>query len=174
MTNDFYSEQLITKNSSGGDTAKKVLIGIGAALISAFIFLALFMFLPMNLIFVGLVFYLAYFLMSGIDTEYEYIITNGDFDVDKIIGKRKRKRLLSSNIADFTAFGKAESAPDAAPDATTVLVTDGTGQGEYYADLKHKTAGSVRVIFTPNEKTLEGIVMFLPRQVKAEYLKNNR
>ena len=109
--------------------------------------------------------------MTGIDTEYEYILTNGDLDIDKITGKRKRKRLLSTKIGDFTAFGKLEEAPEAADKVTTVLITDGTNEGAYYADFRHQSAGNVRLIFTPNEKTMEGVKMFLPRQLKAEMMR---
>lgn len=174
MNNDFYSEQLVTKASSGGDTAKKILAGIGTAAVAALVFLITIILFPINLILVGFVFYGGYYLMTGFDTEYEYIITNGDIDIDKISGKRKRKRLLSAKIEDFTAFGPLSEAPDTNGNVTTVLVTDGTDEGAYYADLKHPSAGNVRLIFTPGEKTLEGVTMFLPRQLKAEMLKKKR
>ena len=83
----------------------------------------------------------------------------------------KRQRLLSTKIGDFTAFGKLEEAPEAADKVTTVLVTDGTNEGAYYADFRHQSAGNVRLIFTPNEKTMEGVKMFLPRQLKAEMMR---
>ena len=169
MNNDFYSEQLVAKKSGGSETAKKILIGVLTALVAAFLFLIIIF--PLSLLLVGLVFYGGYYLMTGIDTEYEYILTNGDLDIDKITGKRKRKRLLSTKIGDFTAFGKLEEAPEAADKVTTVLVTDGTNEGAYYADFRHQSAGNVRLIFTPNEKTMEGVKMFLPRQLKAELMR---
>ena len=169
MNNDFYSEQLVAKKSGGSETAKKILIGVLTALVAAFLFLIIIF--PLSLLLVGLVFYGGYYLMTGIDTEYEYILTNGDLDIDKITGKRKRKRLLSTKIGDFTAFGKLEEAHEAADKVTTVLVTDGTNEGAYYADFRHQSAGNVRLIFTPNEKTMEGVKMFLPRQLKAEMMR---
>ena len=120
MNNDFYSEQLVAKKSGGSETAKKILIGVLTALVAAFLFLIIIF--PLSLLLVGLVFYGGYYLMTGIDTEYEYILTNGDLDIDKITGKRKRKRLLSTKIGDFTAFGKLEEAPEAADKVTTVLL----------------------------------------------------
>lgn len=172
MNNDFYSEQLVSKRAGGSDTAKKILIGVLTALVAAFFFLIIIF--PLSLLIVGLIFYGGYYLMTGIDTEYEYILTNGDLDIDKITGKRKRKRLLSTKIGDFTSFGKLEEAPEAADKVTTVLVTDGTDEGAYYADFKHQSAGNVRLIFTPDEKTMEGVKMFLPRQLKAEFLRKQQ
>lgn len=171
MVNDYYSEQLVSKKTDGNDTVKKVLIGVAGVLLGAAVFFLLIYFIPINMVFTGLIFYLAFYLMSGVETEYEYIITNGDIDIDKITGKRKRKRLLSAGISDFTAFGKLDEAKEAGSDVTTVLVTDGSGENDFYADLKHKTAGEVRLIFSPNEKTLESISMYLPRQLKAEFMR---
>lgn len=165
MNNDFYAECLVSKAPTSGDTAKRVLIGLGTAVLAAGAFLYLF---PVGLIIIAGIFYGAYYLMTGLDAEYEYILTNGDFDIDKIIGQRKRKRLVSASIADFTAFGLLSEAPDF--DGTTVLASSGTGQ-DYYADFVHKTEGNVRLIFTPNEKILDGMELFLPRQLKQEFKK---
>lgn len=166
MNNDFYAECLVSKAPTGGDTAKRVLIGLGTAVIAAGAFW--FIFFPISLFIIAGVFYGAYYLMTGIDAEYEYILTNGDFDIDKIIGKRKRKRLVSASIGDFTAFGLLSEAPDF--DGTTVLASSGSGE-DYYADFVHKTEGNVRLIFTPNEKILDGMELFLPRQLKQEFKK---
>ncbi len=172
MNNDFYAEQLISKNSSGGDTVKKILIGLATTLAAIFIFGVTLVLFPVNLLLIGFVFYGGYYFMTGVDTEYEYILTNGDLDIDKIIGKRKRKRLITANISEFTAFGKLSEAGVGPEGATTVLVTDGTEENAYYADFRHQSAGNVRLIFMPNEKMLNGIALYLPRQLKAEFNRN--
>ena len=43
----------------------------------------------------------AYYLISNMNIEYEYIVTNGEIDVDKIMAKRRRKRLLTANARTF-------------------------------------------------------------------------
>ena len=164
MNNDFYAECLVTKAPTGADTAKRIGIGLAAAILAAGALW--FIFFPMSILIIAGVFYGAYYLMTGIDAEYEYILTNGDIDIDKIIGKRKRKRLLSASIGDFTAFGTLDEAPDF--DGTTVLASSGSGK-DYYADFVHKSEGNVRLIFTPNEKILDGMELFLPRQLKMEF-----
>ncbi|MCM1522938.1 MAG: hypothetical protein NC120_00615 [Ruminococcus sp.] len=172
MNTDFYAEQLVTKKPNGGDTAKKILIGIATAFLAAAVFTLFFFFIPFNLIGAGLIFYGGYYFISSVDTEYEYILTNGEIDIDKITGKRKRKRLMTASIDSFTSFGKLSEAPEPPDGITTVLATDGTEEGAYYADLKHQSAGNVRLIFTPGEKMIDGVIMFLPRQLKAEARKN--
>ncbi|MGN0642301.1 MAG: hypothetical protein ACI4JJ_04075 [Huintestinicola sp.] len=171
MTNDCYVEQLIEKRPGGAEAAKKIGIGLAAVIVGGAL---AFFFFPMGIILAGFAFYGAFYLISGCDVEYEYIFTNGDLDIDKIIGKRKRKRLITAKLSEFTAFGPIEEAAEAGHDVTTVLAADGTGQNEYYADFKHASAGNVRIIFTPEEKLLDGIVMFLPRKLKTGYLAKHR
>ena len=164
--NDFYAEYLVEKNPTGADTAKKVLLVIGMIVLSGLLFV---FFGVLSLVPVGFLLYGGFYLLTGLSTEYEYIITNGSLDVDKVSGQRSRKRLISTDISTFTAFGKLSDAPEAPADCTTVLASDNTGGEDYFADLKHASAGNVRLIFSPNEKIVEGVEVFLPRQVKAEY-----
>lgn len=171
MNVDFYAEYMVAKKPSGADTAKKVLLGVATAAVAAFVFLMFF--IPVNILMAGFVFYFGYYFMSNLDTEYEYIITNGEMDVDKIMGKRKRKRLVTAPIDRFTAFGPLKEAGDSGS-RTVVLATDGTDENAYYADFTHKSAGEVRIIFTPSDKIIDGIVMFLPRQLKAEFNRTRR
>ncbi len=165
---DSYHECLISKKPSGADTAKKVLIGLlGLAL--AFLAAAVLMFFfPLNLLISGGIFYGAYYLMSFFSVEYEYIITNDEIDFDKITGKRKRKRLVTAPIKKFERFGKAGEAPELPAGYTLVLAADGTDTADYFCDFNHDSFGNVRVVFTPDEKTVECISEQLPSLLKAE------
>lgn len=172
INSDFYAEYMVSKKTDGVTMVKKGLIGVGGAAAAALFFLFFFAMFPLNLAGVALIFYLTYLLMTNLDVEYEYILSSGEMDVDKIMGKRKRKRLVTAPIGDFTAFGKLSDAPGEAEGCTTVLADSGTGEGAYFADFVHKSAGNVRIIFTPSEKILDGIELFLPRQLKAELKKS--
>ena len=86
MNNDFYTECLVTKAPTGADTAKRIGIGLAAAILAA---AALwFIVFPVSILVIAGVFYGAYYLMTGIDAEYEYILTNGDIDIDPNTKKR--------------------------------------------------------------------------------------
>ena len=172
INSDFYAEYLVPRKPTAIDMVKKGLIGVAGAALAAVFFLFFFAMFPLNLAGVALIFYLTYLLMTGIDTEYEYILTNGEMDVDKIIGKRKRKRLITAPIGEFTAFGRLADAPEEADGCTTVLAGSGSPEEAYFADFVHKSAGNVRIVFSPSEKILDGIELFLPRQLKAEFKKN--
>lgn len=43
-------------------------------------------------------------LLGNFNIEYEYILTNNDLDIDKVIGKRKRKRMISLDVSTAEAF----------------------------------------------------------------------
>ena len=99
--------------------------------------------------------------------EYEYAVTNGEMDVDKIIARRKRVHLITVSTAKFDAYGEMTDAVPDDPDRTIVLCSDNTGEGEYYADLETEEYGATRIIFTPNEAVQEAIKAALPRQLRS-------
>ena len=166
---DIFVEQIVTKKPSSTDTAKKVGISAGILIVCAFFILFLMGYFPLNILLCFLALYGGYYLFTGIDCEYEYIVTNGDLDIDKIIAKRKRKRLISVKVSTFDDFGVLSADTQTPKDITTVLAGKNTGEGDYYADFNHPTLGNVRLIFTPEEKITEGLKPYLPRLIKAKF-----
>lgn len=113
--------------------------------------------------------YGAYYLLTGCYTEYEYTVTNGELDVDKIVGKRKRSHLLTVPVPKFTGFGVYTDQTDDPLDATLFLCSDNTGENAYYADFTTEEYGTARLIFTPNEEMVQTIVLFLPAALKRQF-----
>lgn len=169
---DNICEQLVTKTRSGADVAKIIGIMIGSVLlasVSMFFAIALgFTFLI--LISVGIL-ALGIWLLSGVNIEYEYIITNNEMDIDKIIGRRKRKRMITVDISKATDFGAFPGTENIDAD-TTVHATTGTQTDAHYLLVEHGSYGTVKVIFNPNERTREAIVQELPNALRAR-IKNN-
>ena len=175
---DVFVEQLVKKEPSGKDWTLRILIGVGMGVLTAvslFVFLFIFPLLGL-LLFFGVV-WGGYHLITSTDCEYEYIVTNGEIDIDKIIAKRKRVRLITAKASAFEAFGEYKDAPDTDEAVTTVSAvgesSDG-GEKVCYADFKHPSAGNVRLIFSPNEKVIEAITPFFPRQLRINMMKNNQ
>ncbi|MGN0692338.1 MAG: hypothetical protein ACI4K7_08325 [Oscillospiraceae bacterium] len=165
---DNFHECLVTKKSSGADIAKKVGIALLAVILSLAVMIFFMVIFPMNIFAVAGIFYGAYYLSGNFSVEYEYIITNDEMDIDKIIGKRKRKRLITAPVGKFERFGKIEDAPSLPDGYTTVLASDGTDTDDYFCDFNHQNFGNVRIIFTPDEQTVENITEHLPNLLKAE------
>ncbi|MBQ5319914.1 MAG: hypothetical protein J6K17_12535 [Oscillospiraceae bacterium] len=171
---DIFVEQIVKKAQDGKDTAKKVLLVVGMCLIAAVLAFVMMIVPPFSgialLVLCGVV-YGGYYLISGCDVEYEYIVTNGEIDIDKIIAKRKRSRLITGKVSSFEAFGKYENAPEIDSSVTIVkavgISLSGEKTEEWYADFTHASAGKVRLIISAEEKVIEAIRPFLPRQLKV-------
>lgn len=175
---DIFVEQIVKRTASGRDWAVRILIGIAMGALSAASLFVFFFILPVpaaGIMLVFGIFWGGYRLITNSDCEYEYIVTNGEIDVDKIIAKRKRIRLITAKASSFEAFGAYENAPEA-EDGVTVVSAVGVNESEtdtktYYADFKHASAGNVRLIFSPEERVVDAISPFLPRQIKVKFKK---
>lgn len=160
---DMFAEQLVARESNSSDTLKKIIIIAGGAVMVAMSVFLMYVF-PLTFILGVGVIYLMYILLTGLNVEYEYAVTNGTLDIDKIIAKRKRVGMISVEVKEFTSFGKYETADDSFDGVT--IMTVGGGEEDYYADFENETHGSVRLVFSPNEKMLECIKPFLSRNLK--------
>lgn len=167
---DNFRECLVRKRNTSSDTLKRAGIGVLCALLAAaaVLFIPLYLF-PFNLAAAIAIFYGGYYFMSATNVEYEYILTNDEIDFDKIIAKRKRKRLVTAKISTFENFGTLKEAPAISDDYTTVKADDCSGENEYFCDFKHASFGNVRVIFTPDEEMVKVIETALPGPLKTEY-----
>ena len=91
--NDGYEEILVKRQKTPKDTLLKgLMIGVVAVLIAGGIFLFNPIFLVLGMV-LGLLAY--YLVLPNFDLEYEYLYVGGDIDIDKIMAKRKRKRIAS-------------------------------------------------------------------------------
>lgn len=167
---DVFYEQLVEKIPTSNDNAKKLGIYAGAIIIAiAIIFLTISsMFAPIGILLgIGAMFG-AYYLGTNLFTEYEYTITNGEIDIDKISGKRSRSRLLTVKVSDFTDFGiYSENIPES-DDLTIVLASENSTENDWFADFEIENYGKTRLIFTPNDEFLDNIKPFLKNGLKLK------
>lgn len=186
---DIFVEQIVKKNVTGKDWAFRIFIGIAMGILSAVSFFVFFMLIPM-LAMLGMlalfgIFWGGWRLITNSDCEYEYIVTNGEIDIDKIIAKRKRVRLITAKASSFEAFGEyTDSTPQEESGATVVsAVGENEALGEngapveaktYYADFKHPAAGNVRLIFSPEKKVIDALTPFFSAQLKLNLRKMNK
>lgn len=155
---DRCTEYLVKKVPDSKDKLKKFMVILATAAITAvsiLIVLATGFYFVLAITMVA--FYGAYYLLSEMSVEYEYTFINGEIDVDKIIGKRKRENLVTLDAGKFEDFGVCDADMPEKPDATLFLCSDNTGEGEYYADLTTEEYGETRLIFTPSEKMVSYI-----------------
>lgn len=168
---DNIAEQIVEKRRTGADTAKKILISAAALVIASFcMYLAIMGILTM-VIFAVLALGGGVWLLGNFNTEYEYIITNNEMDIDKIIGKRKRKRMITLNISQAEEFAPYPPEKAVTADAT-VHAYSGSETDAYYLLVNHSDYGKVKLIFNPNQKMREAIMQELPHTLRIK-LRNN-
>lgn len=176
---DVFIEYMIKKKKDRKDIAIISLIVFGGIIISLVLFALMFalalnglnMTFSVGLLLVALLWYGAYLLISIRNVEYEYILTNSYFDIDKIMAKRGRKRLLSIDFKEADIVANIE---DDAHNSTYkhnnsgIKVLDFTGdKGRgmvYFADV-YVDNEKKRILFQPTSQMLESIRRFNPRNV---------
>ncbi len=105
-----------------------------------------------------------WYIISALNVEYEYSITNGEIDIDKIINKRKRKKMFTAECKDIEVMAKITSKKYNESIATVpkkiIAVSSMESPDVYFAMLNIKGKRAL-IYFEPNEKmmkTLKGII----------------
>ena len=146
---DIFREQLIVHKKNNRDIA----------IISGIVALAIVLSLAIMSIAGGTSFLLlcgiwvgAWWLITCNNIEYEYIITSTILDIDKIIAKRSRNRLISINLSETERFMPISDMPNI--DAKIVDATpNGIEDGVYGIDFS-SNAKMQRLLFKPDKDFL--------------------
>lgn len=174
---DRFSEQLVERDSDKKTMFLKglVIAGLIAVLVILGYITVLLQLAPLFiclLLAAGAV-WLSVYIMQGLNVEYEYIVTNDDLDIDKITGKRKRKRLISVDLKSVDEFAPYLNDTELHSDVT-VLAEDGTGIDMWYVFIETESTGKVAIIFNPDERTRRNIIggfePVLRAKLSAKYL----
>ena len=179
---DVFFEQIIKKKPNTAQTILKVVFVIVAIALAVFLLMYAFTWLvagsiggiiaPLCVLAAFGVGYGTYWYIKRMHLEYEYSITNGDFDIDRILGKSKRDRIISTNCADFEEFGVYdETAKERLSHRefdSKVLAANLKEDGLYYAVVSHKTAGRVLIVIEPNDRIISALKKFIPRTVQND------
>ncbi|MCI1964562.1 MAG: hypothetical protein LKJ17_00270 [Oscillospiraceae bacterium] len=164
---DIFIEQLIKKKPGPLD----YLICIGIIIAGVFlVFLSVLFLLPLAILVLAGVCYGAYYLIRSRSLEFEYSVTNGDITIDKIIAKQKRKRVISVDAHAVEEMGKYNPQKHRAKAYGKRIVVSETQDGNqaWYFCARQPEMGNVLVVFSPDERTLNAIRPFLPRQVAKD------
>ncbi len=170
---DIFTEQIVKRKFNGKDW----LICLGAS-VAAFvlIYISIFILLPLTmmpliplLVIAGCI-YGIYWVYSFRNLEFEYSVTNGDLTVDKIINKRRRKRVVSFDVREAEEMGKydANRLAQREVDKRLIASVSDTGENAWYILARTPKYGRTLLVFSPNEKVLDGIKAGLPRQLRFD------
>jgi hypothetical protein len=163
---DIFNEKIVKKRYDMQDLL--IVVGLIVAaflLIFLKVFLNLGMLTPLLVIGIG---YGLFYLISARHVEYEYSVTNGDLDVDKIIAKRKRIRLLSIEGKDLEILAKLKSEKYTGEYKSIQKKIEAVSHMEsedvYFLVAPYKGERTI-LFFEPNERMLQDFRKKAPRNV---------
>ena len=167
---DTFFEQLVSIRK----TAKTWLALFGITLAALIISIAVLLFLgSFGLLLVAAAFYGAYRLYKFFFIEYEYIITNGTMDVDKIIAKSSRKRELSFELSNVVRLEKYNmNARPVGNFKKTVIACNEDDPNAYFMVASKEGSGSTLLVFSPDDRIKSAIVKFVPKHIGNSAFKN--
>ncbi|MBQ1516797.1 MAG: hypothetical protein IIZ46_01140 [Clostridia bacterium] len=170
---DRYTEQLEKRQNTPKDTIQTVLSLIGVFTVP-FIFIILGVFVNFYFIVVAVcafffAVYGSYYILNGLYVEYEYTVTNSNITVDKVIGKSRRKMIMSVDIRKFNSLAKLKNADIESKKYEKIFRASITPDGDdVFAAEMHldKFGGDCLLLFSPNEKTLESMLPYLKNTIR--------
>ena len=114
--------------------------------------------------------YGAYRLFISFNYEYEYIVTNGELDVDKIIARRSRKRMCTIRPVDVEIMApyndEYKNQYDRGEFALTVDASSSKyAQNRWFILADTKKYGRVRLLWEPTDKMIDNMRTYMPRKV---------
>lgn len=168
---DTFFEQIISIKKSG----KAIACLIGLWVLAALLCFGLTLFISyigsfIILLIAGII-YGGIKLSGLINLEYEYIVTNGTMDVDRITNKSSRKRILTFELSGVTRLEKYhESILNNINKKDVVFACNPTDESYLIVAEKEGSKPSY-LVFAPNDKMKSAIVKFVPKFISNSAFK---
>lgn len=102
--------------------------------------------------------------------EFDYSVVSNNLYVDKVINKRKRKAFARVEISNIVLFDVIKN--DNIPNdkyAKSFDCSEGGYEGNHFLVYHEAGKGKCLVIFTPDEKIIEGMRPYMTREVMMKY-----
>lgn len=161
--NDLYSECLVKRKTPAKYTAvKTMLLVITVLVIAASVFIPLVIYVGLLLIVLNV------FLFRRWDLEYEYIYYDKELQIDKIMGKSKRKKAAEFNLQNLEIMAPADSYLLDGYKSVQYREMDFTSLEEghkVYVMIVGGDKERVKVRFEPDGQLLKGMKLGAPSKV---------
>lgn len=174
---DSFCEHLVKRKKKASEKIIVGLLILAGILFTAFVFLFLlpwtFYFLqPLTTVILPLlvaVWWGILILSKRYNIEFEYAVTGSDLDIDKIINKKKRKRIVSTSVRTLEIIAPLKSTKYTDKYKSLLQVDCSRNEDAssyfavYFVDGQQKC-----LIFDPTEKMLDMIKRFCPDKFFTE------
>lgn len=162
---DTFFEQIIPIKKTGATIASIIGIWFAALILcAALCIFVLYSLGSLTLLLIVGILYGAFKLSTLFNVEYEYIVTNGTMDIDKITNKSSRKRMLSFELPNVTRLEKYNaSALNNVNAKSVVFACNTTDPNAYFMVAEKEGKGASYLVFSPDERIKEACIKFIPK-----------
>lgn len=159
LYNDVFVEQLVKHKLR----FKNILIKVLSILFGIFITLTAWL---ISATYSYIIFTAAWLLVYAIfrsqDYEFEYIFTNGDLDVDRIVAQRRRKRVMSTDCRSIVVMAPCDEAHEYLTKEHEIVRTvdytsSPTSENRWFFIFVGASGAKVKVIFEPGKRLFEAM-----------------
>jgi hypothetical protein len=170
---DTFIEQLVAKKVETTDKIKITLLTISLVLVFILIFLLIGIFPAFSVVGILAEFGVAYgywYVITSFKIEFEYALTNGELDIDKIIAKRRRKRLITVKIKEIDTMAHiAGNDKNEFFNRSFKTVIDASSSplspDAFFISVHHDKLGLTKLIFEPDQRIIGICKSMAPRKV---------
>lgn len=183
---DVFMEHLVPKKKDNKDKLIIALIIAGGVVLTLVLFAVMMaiafamasaaqqssgggMVFSIGLLLVAFMWYGAILLINSRSIEYEYIVTNNELDIDKVMSKKGRKHLITIDMKDVTCMARIDddqynSVYKNPPQGIRVLNYSAMNKNgyTYFADASVEGERTI-VLFQPTNKMVEALWRFNPK-----------
>jgi len=168
---DSFVEQIVAKKKSGKDLLIIIASIFRFVIITFLILTIVTAFIgSLSLLLVAGLGYGLWWLLTSLNIEYEYCVTNGDIDIDQITAKRKRKRIVSvsgKKIESLEPYSHQQYM-NRKFDRTVIAAPSVNEPGLWCFTYHSKKSGHTLVVFQPEKRVLEALKSGLSALVLRE------
>ena len=169
---DTFFEQIIAVKKTGKAVAALIGIWLAAFVVCFLLFFTGFFGMLTFLLIAG-VLYGAFKLSCLLNIEYEYIVTNGIMDIDKITNKSSRKRVLSFELQTVSRIEKYNPSLLNSVNSKDVLIACNQDDKDAYLMVSSTEGkGTNYLVFAPDERLRSAVVKFVPMFVANSAFKD--
>lgn len=166
---DTFVEELVVRRKTVWTYLLQVAIVLGAVVLCV----AFWLFVPFfNSVLMVITLYAAYILLKFQGVEYEYSFTNGELDIDKIMAKRKRKKLLEINhrkimvMAPYTAEYECETKSYNVSEVIDAS-TSKNAANRWFLICEKDEGGYAFVVFQPSKRFRDAMRKYMRLRIKG-------
>ena len=166
---DTFVEELIEKKKGLANYLLALLFIVVAVILAGVCFIFVSGLFPALLVIICVAAYLG-IRFQGV--EFEYSFTNGDFDIDKIMAKRKRQKLVEINhkqvqiMAPYTAEYESVT-KDYSVSAVVNTAASKNSAGQWFFIYEDKEGKYIFVVFQPSKRLREAMRKYMHSRIKG-------